>query len=973
MRTNYYAPASAEKAAQVGKDSTTEPAWTQVERTRKILTGTVPMRTEQSLGNDSGVAAMRERLGQMKVGDKPDTTVPADDDIKPSAQSWVIREPEVTFNLATAKGKEEMYSTLPSETRLRLDQPYGKDDANHSFTNEACFRHCLLPLYYSSFLAEDEWEYFCTTNNHARKLATLLSDYGNIDFRPLRTNYFPPGWEDATDFDYHRSAMLTSCFLHYKGSAAAVTRYVGGPLIGDHRDVPKILRNIRGMVPDHIYNSVQRVYTVGAPAYCNASSTEANLNDYLEYGNHKTVSEGEDVLHKAMLKDEKRGHVIRMDPRLLEFIIHLHVCPIGLVDLKHAIKKPRPIFDASHKPHPLSETINTWTNKSTEPSLEFPATFMAILRWIWNMRVRYPTSEIYLLDDDVTAAFRMFSWHPNLVSMHGLQALNAVWLMVRLTFGDCTSPPNFEPIAIARRYLARQYFNQPDIVERAAKWMPQLTVVEPSDADKATFMQIPPDSTNPGVQRSGSQAPDTPPYVHHVDDCLYGALRAMIERAIAASIVALYDVAGEPVPTQPDPFSYEKFELLVTHVRKMTGAMIDSRSMYVWYPDYKRQQLVDLLASWLVRGKFTVLEGLELQGKLIDASRFDRWGRTHFFILQGAVSKALRARYMTMKNIKGIDDNEVKRRLSRHQLTESMIKKLKTHYCNEIYAQYLYRTRDTTPVSTVLRYELQLLHDKLADFTQHWRINIGHLIPRSHFLTSTSDSAFYGVGFWSNGMRVICMVPTSDSIRARCHLTSSRNPRRIYMNQMEYIGSILDFGCTLYILEDDECKALRSALFPNGVPPMVRTLSRKDNKVSETWIRKAATTSFYGQQLIRIMAELGKDSEVKQDGNHIDGDDNFEADDLSRPDKPNKRYSLDPDVLVAWFDHVIAKYPRFGNYKVFIPSRNLFDAIAWALRPITNVAPGDLEVPTLTKPYGRLVTCAEFRVSMEIMYDEPNC
>ena len=549
------------------------------------------------------------------------------------------------------------------------------------------------------------------------------------------------------------------------------------------------MENIRGIVPNHIYASVKRVYTIGAPAYCNATSTEENLNDFLEYGNHKTASEGEEVLRKTMLKDEKRGHVIRMDPRLMDFIIHLHVCPIGLVDLNHHIKTPRMIYDASFLPHPLSETCNTWTTKNTEPELEFPATFMALLRWVWNMRVRYPRMEIYLLDDDITAAFRMFSWHPNLVSMHGLKVLDAIWLMARLTFGDCTSPPNFEPIAIARRYLARHYFNQEDIVERASKWMPTLNVVDPTEEEIATFMQIPPDSTNPGVQAEGGYAPDTPPYVHHVDDNLYGALREQLERAVAASIMSLYDVCGWPVSYQPDAFSFDKFQLLCNYLRKMTGAMIDSRSMYVWYPDYKRQQLVDLLALWLKRDKFTVLEGLELQGKLIDASKFNRWGRIHFYILQGAISKALRARYMAMKGIRGISDDEVRRRLSRHKLTPSMVKKLKNFYCNELYAQYLYRTKETTKVSTVLRYELTLLHDYLADFTNLWRINIGHIIPRTHFLKTTSDSSFYGVGFWSDEMRVIGYIPTCQSIRDRCNLKSDRNPRRINMNQMEYIGS----------------------------------------------------------------------------------------------------------------------------------------------------------------------------------------
>jgi len=901
-----------------------------------------------------------------------DIAVPKDEPLlegEASATSMVVREPDVTFNLATKSGKKAMMSILPSDVQLRLQQPFGKDDLNHSFTNQATFRHILLPLFFSDFLTDKEWDGFCTTNNHARKLASLIGDYGAVDFRPLRTNFFPENWEDAKDFDYNRSAMLTSCFLFYKGSAAAVVRYVGGPLVGSHRNVPKILATIKGIVPDHVYENIERLYTTGAPTYCNASSTEANLQEYRDYGNHKTVDLGEEILRKTMLKDEKRGHVIRMDPRLMEFIQHLHICPIGLVDLNHHIKQPRMIYDASFQPNLLSETCNTWTTKETEPDLEFPATFMALLAWVWNMRVTYPDEEIYPLDDDITAAFRQASWHPNLVSMHGMLVLGAIWLMCRLTFGDCTSPPNFEPIAIARRYLARHYFNLPNIKELAAQWMPKITVVEPTAADLATIMRIPADTVNRGVQADGHFAADTPPYVHHVDDNLYGALGHQIETAVAASIVALYDVAGEPVATQPDPFSYEKFELLCNHTRKVTGAMIDTRSMYIWYPDYKRQQLADLLGVWLQRGNFTVLQGLELQGKLIDASRFNRWGRLHFFILQQAVSTVLRARYMQLKGVRKIDDDYVRSKLARHVLSPAMLKQFNLHYCNELYAKYIYRTRDTTNLSVVLRFEIQALYDHLSDFSKPWRINIGHVIAREPLLTTYSDSSFNGIGFWSDEMRVICMIPTCQHIRNRCELQNNRDPKRIYMNQLEYIGSIIDYACILYVLEDDECEPLRRQLFPQGIPPMPRTLSMKDNKASETWIRKAATKSFMGQQLIRIMGELGRDSGVMQDSAHIPGEDNKEADVLSRPDKPNG-YRLDQAALVAHFDDTIAKYPRFANYQVFLPSQNLLSAVVWALRPVAVATPTDLIPPPLTKPYGRLVSCAEFRVSMEILYDQ---
>jgi hypothetical protein len=596
-------------------------------------------------------------------------------------------------------------------------------------------------------------------------------------------------------------------------------------------------------------------------------------------------------------------------------------------------------------------------------------TFILFCTWIWNMRIRYPREEIYLLDDDVTAAFRSFCWHPNLVSMHGMVALGFLILMARLTFGDNTSPPNSEPAFIARRELARHYFNLPDVVERAAKYMPELKILDPTEEEIDSFMQIPPDSKNPGVQGDPAKglAADTPPYRHHVDDNLYGARREFILRAVAASILALYAVFGEPVPTQPDPFSYDKFELVVSHQRKVTGVMIDSRTMYIWLPDYKRQQIVDRLHDWLHKTRFTMAEGLELMGVLMDAARYNNWGRIRFFIFHGVMVKFLRARYKMLLRVKKLKESKVIESLEKYQLPPGRLKELSRQGCNKVFAKYLYRSRESMPITPRLKSELQGLYDFLVDFSNHWRINIGHLIARDYASINVGDSSFYGVGFWTDQLRAFCMIPTCDSIRRRCRLGKD-NPALLTMNVLEYVTAILDYACSIMILEDESCAATRRELFPNGVPPMACVMSMKDNRSAEKWIRSGATGSIQGQQCIRVMGELGQQSTTKQCGDHIDGKVNKAADMLSRPDKLNG-YRTDAKSLLDHLDATIAEYPRLANYKVFMPSRNLFEAIAWALRPTNMVEDTDISPPSLVAPYGRFLSVDEFRVSMEFLYD----
>ena len=108
-----------------------------------------------------------------------------------------------------------MINYLPSPVQLRIQQPFGKDDLNHSFTNEATVRHILIPLLFSDFLSETEFDTLCQAFTAAAQLRQLLREYGNIDFRPLRDQYLPHNWDEATDFNTERAAMFTACTLFY--------------------------------------------------------------------------------------------------------------------------------------------------------------------------------------------------------------------------------------------------------------------------------------------------------------------------------------------------------------------------------------------------------------------------------------------------------------------------------------------------------------------------------------------------------------------------------------------------------------------------------------------------------------------------------------------------------------------------------------------------------------------------------------
>jgi hypothetical protein len=50
--------------------------------------------------------------------------------------------------------------------------------------------------------------------------------------------------------------------------------------------------------------------------------------------------------------------------------------------------------------------INDWVDPRNEPDIHFPESFLFFYVWIYNLRISYPHLEIYLIDDDVSGAFR---------------------------------------------------------------------------------------------------------------------------------------------------------------------------------------------------------------------------------------------------------------------------------------------------------------------------------------------------------------------------------------------------------------------------------------------------------------------------------------------------------------------------------------------------------------------------------------
>jgi hypothetical protein len=346
----------------------------------------------------------------------------------------------------------EFKKTLPSAVQVQLDQPFGKDSLSHSFTSELRFSHVLVFLYDAKWLDRRSQSTLEFAMPEARAFAKLRRDYSRIDFRSIVDWSWYKNYDTEVTLNQDRLRLTTAALLHYKFDVATLVRYLGGPHTGAHRPVDRILETIKQSVNSTTRAQLERILRVGSPTHMNSDSTSANFYRYLQHGNHKSALDNPDKMESVFVKDCRRGHALALDLRVLPFVPHLHLTPLGLVDVDDPWKKPRPVFDSSYRAHWDSFAINDWAVLEEEPELRFPGSFLRFLIYLWNLRASFPEEEIFLGDNDISGAFRLVKYHPELVSLHGY-TVNDRYLGFATggTFGDSPSPANFEPFAVARQ------------------------------------------------------------------------------------------------------------------------------------------------------------------------------------------------------------------------------------------------------------------------------------------------------------------------------------------------------------------------------------------------------------------------------------------------------------------------------------------------------------------------------------------
>ena len=839
-------------------------------------------------------------------------------------------------NSVTRKAREAFATTLSPRVQAMLNQKFGKENLTQCFKSEACLRHVLLPLWKSGFVDGESWCSLASASQTARTLLDLIKEYGDVDFNVLQG--YPKGWADEKELNEHRIRMSTAALLFFDGDAAALVRWIGGPHVGQHRDPDTLIPFLRGKIDPDVLDDLERILRHGIPSQCNAEATEANFQAFLRYGNHSTVDLEPEKTYQGLVKDHRKSYVLAFDRRIVHFVLNCHLTPQGMVDLDHPYKNPRPIFDSSFRPSVWCYAINDWTTKDTEPELIFGESFMLFLWWIYNLRVTCPTEEICPMDDDMSGAFRHTKCAPNLVAMHSSVQSGRLVMNAGGTFGDNTAPGNFEPISRARQQLAQFLWQQPGLLKHAQPHMPQFRLAPPpTQREISEFAIAEPDELNPGVlDDNGNRLP--PQFNHHVDDNLYADVREHVERTLASSVIALYEILGYPSEDVPDPVSQDKLNTLYNHLRTACGHGIDTRALSVDLLEYKREQIVALLLKWLRYATFTLKEASQLHGLLESITRYNKWGRAWFFGLQNAIRHELRKRYHQLLRWYGRSGRAQR---IRQDLPAALLERLSQLIAKDM-ALLLWTSGAKMNMTPEIRLGLQALYEYLSARHRPWKTPIAFIIKRVPHFVSLGDASEDGGGAYCDSLEFWFDIIWSDKVKLG--LKAKPGDRNyVHINSLEFIVVILQLIAVILRLQN-LTPAERSRLLPNGqVPYAPVLLSRTDNTSSESWANRVTAKSLHGQRLLGVFAELLRLHNVGINCKHIEGLLNVLADFISRP----THFDLSHPERC---EQIFQKHDSMRTWSYFLPSPELLQLLGSCIFNNSSLA-----VPSLPKNLGQFV------------------
>jgi len=656
---------------------------------------------------------------------------------------------------------------------------------------------------------------------------------------------------------------------------------------------------------------------VGAPTKISGHSTTKNFWDYKRYGNHASILSKPDLVEKALNKEERNNYAFPLPSWMARFLYHFHLSPEGII-VKEG-KKDRIIFDASFKINPHSACPNDWTSKYDEPPIWYGSAFSRHLIRVWNLRISYPYCDIFLWDDDVSGAFRLVKYNPEVVGAFAANLFGWIWIPTGQIFGGNTSAQNFEGFAKAREHLSEYYSNTKFLfLIKKHHSILKLITYESEAPPSFPYIQAGPDSIHTGVFTNMNQPVNTP-HNTFVDDNHMADVVPRIRLAQAASIEGLFSILGAPSPNlRRTVLSEDKYYQQKCGPEKIQlGYLVNTRTMTVGFTEQRLLELHLQLSTWSNKRKsYTIKEAAKLAGNIEFIASTTVWLRFVTVALKFSILKALRTNttsvYKNSKFTTLVQDS--------HLLSFDLESMRKKEFAVSKLLQSVWSSKKKFHITKSLRTELKLLLYLFANRSRFpFTTPIAHIISRDPEFQALGDACLDGAGGFSTTMRFWWYVDWPPDITSRSlrHFTKNfkgLQNQLLSINLLEYVAILISYAAAVL--------SLRTFTYYLPHPnPTINILT--DNTTALSWTKRAASSTMEGKALAFLMTSLMvHNPSLHLSASFIPGSDNIIADSISRMKTSKNKLT---------FSQISQKYPPLTACRRFHPSPELLSSIWDAL------------------------------------------
>jgi hypothetical protein len=202
---------------------------------------------------------------------------------------------------------------------------------------------------------------------------------------------------------------------------------------------------------------------------------------------------------------------------------------------------------------------------------------------IWRLRITFPQKDIILHADDLNSAFRRILYSPEMATLFAYVFGDFLIIPVGQVFGSRSAPSFFSLESNIRADLATtgNLTAEYPIQDLAA------TIQLPDPPEAHGLSPAIADAKNPPLSKEEQENYNTTSFV---DDNGVCATRETIVAALHQSLVSAYIVFGWPgTDRRGSCIAADKWDIAATFIVLFLGYFINSRTMMVTWPLYKRE------------------------------------------------------------------------------------------------------------------------------------------------------------------------------------------------------------------------------------------------------------------------------------------------------------------------------------------------------------------------------------------------